>query len=77
MMTVEEMIAYIEKHGELPSLEAMHKAPIGWFPTHPRNPSKLEAHKFVNGKWIPLHHVRFAPWPEAFPCQHMSTETAK
>ena len=40
---------------------------IGWFPTHPSNPSKLIAHRFVNGVWVSLHIARFVPWPEAFP----------
>lgn len=49
-----------------PSLEEVHKAPIGWFPTKPSNPSKLQAHKFVNGKWVELPFVKFVPWPEKF-----------
>jgi hypothetical protein len=50
-----------------PTIEEQHKAPIGWFPTKPSNPSKLQAHKFVDGEWIPLGFVKYVPWPEAFP----------
>jgi hypothetical protein len=49
------------------TIEEQHGAPIGWFPTKPSNPSKLQAHKFVNGEWVPLSFVKFVPWPEAFP----------
>lgn len=45
----------------MPALEAIHGAPIGWFPVHPRNPSKLIAHKFVDDKWVRLSVCRFVP----------------
>jgi hypothetical protein len=32
---------------------------IAWIPTHPRNPTKLEAHKLIDGKWKPTGTVRF------------------
>ena len=66
-MTKEEMYAYIDEHGTSPTLTEMHKAPIGWFPTHAGNPSKLIAHKFVNGKWVQLTYQKFVAWPDAFP----------
>ena len=66
MMTSAEVIAYHDKNKRFPDLEELHKAPIGWFPTYPRNPSKLIAHKFVNGKWIELSHAKFVPWPEVW-----------
>lgn len=47
-------------------IEEIFKEPIGWFPTSPSNPSKLIAHKFVNGEWIKLSYAKFVPWPEAF-----------
>jgi len=51
-----------------PTLEESHKKPIGWFPINKENPSKLTAHKFVDGEWIALSCVKFVAWPEAFPC---------
>lgn len=48
-------------------LEQIHGAPIGWFPVSERNPSKLTAHKFVNGEWIRLCYSKIVAWPEAFP----------
>lgn len=48
-------------------LEQIHDAPIGWFPTKRDNPSKLQAHKFVDGVWTPLPYCKLVPWPEKFP----------
>lgn len=32
-----------------------------WIPTKPDNPTKLQAHKLVKGKWEPLSIVKFVP----------------
>jgi hypothetical protein len=52
---------------KLPTLEEIHGAPTTWIPISARNPSKLTAHKFVDGKWLPLSNCRFVAWPEKFP----------
>ena len=37
-----------------------------WFPVSRDNPSKLTAHKFVDGEWVRLSYCKFVPWPERF-----------
>lgn len=48
-------------------LEQIHGAPIGWFSTNRNNPSSLQAHKFLDGDWIPLPYFKHVRWPEKFP----------
>ena len=64
MISSDEMQKFVAEKGRFPDIEEMYEEPIGWFPIYKSNPSKLIAHKFVNGQWIELSYCKYVLWPE-------------